>query len=91
MHLTVTDTFAIAELGIVVFVGPEPIPLPPGSRHRVLITRPDGESVEAVASIESVRKDSFAGEFPALLFPSLAPGQVVLGSNISVIAEVRDA
>ena len=90
MHLTVTNTFAIAELGVVAFVGLEPIPLTLGSRHRVLITRPDGGSVEAVASVESVRKDSFAGEFPALLFPSLAPGEVVLGSNISVIEEEQE-
>jgi hypothetical protein len=91
MHLTVTKTFAIAELGTVAFVGYEPIPLAFGSRHRVLVTRPNGESVEAVASVEAVRKeDSFAGEFPALLFPSLAAGEVVLGSSISVLGEARD-
>ncbi|APV48873.1 hypothetical protein BWI17_03765 [Betaproteobacteria bacterium GR16-43] len=89
MHLTVTYTFAVADLGTVAFVGLEPIPLVFGSRHRVLITRPDGESVEAVASVEAVRKD--ASEFPALLFASLELGHIVLGSSISVLGEVRDA
>jgi hypothetical protein len=89
LRLTVTNTFAVAELGTVAFVGLEPIPLVFGSRHRVLVTRPDGESVEAVASVEAVRKDS--SEFPALLFASLAAGEVVLGSSISVLGEVGDA
>ena len=91
MRFTVTNTFAVAELGTVAFVGFEPIPLAFGSRHRVLVTRPDGESVEAVASVEAVRKDSLACEFPALLFASLAAGDVVPGSSISVLGGVRDA
>jgi hypothetical protein len=86
MHFTVTDIFAIADLGTVAFVGLAPIPLVFGSNHRVLITRPDGESIEAVASVEAVRKDS--SEFPALLFTSLAAGRVVPGSSISVLGEV---
>jgi len=90
MNLTVTNTFAVAELGTVAFVGFEPIPLALGSRHRVVVTRPNGESVEAVASVEAVRKEgSLAGEFPALLFASLAPGEVVLGSSISVLGPDR--
>ena len=89
MRLTVTDTFAIADLGTVAFVGREPIPLVFGSRHRVLVTRPDGESVEALASVEAVRKDS--SEFAALVFASVAAGEVVPGSSISVLEEVPDA
>ena len=90
MRLTVTQTIAVADLGTVVFIGFEPIALPFGSRHRVLVTRPDGESVDAVASVEAVRKDSSGDEFPALLFASLAAGEVVLGSSILVLAEVQD-
>ena len=86
--MIVTNTFVIAELGTLAFVGLEPIPLAFGSRHRVLVTRPDGGSVEAVASVESVRKDS--SELPALLFTSLGLAEVVLGSRISVIGEERD-
>jgi hypothetical protein len=89
LRLTVTNTFAVAELGTVAFIGVEPIPLAFGSRHRVRVTRPDGESVEAVASIEAVRKDE--SEFAALLFATLTVGEVVLGSSISVLGEVRDA
>lgn len=88
MRFTVTNTFAVAELGTVAFVGFEPIALAFGSRHRVLITRPDGESLEAVASVEAVRRDSLACEFPALLFESLEVGEVVLGSSIFVLGEV---
>jgi hypothetical protein len=91
VRLTVTNTFAVADLGTVAFVGLEPIALAFGTRHRVLVTRPNGESVEAVASVEIVRKDSLAGDFPALLFPALAPGDVVPGSSISVIEELREA
>lgn len=91
MRFTVTNTFAVAELGTVAFVGFEPIPLAFGSRHRVLITRPDGESLEAVASVEAVRQDSFAREFPALLFASLAACDVVPGSSIAVLGEAHDA
>jgi len=86
MRLIVTNTFAIADLGTVVFVGIEPIPLASGSRHRVLVTRPDGESVEAVASVEAIRKES--NEFPALLFASLAIAEVVPGSSLSILGEV---
>jgi hypothetical protein len=88
LRLTVTNTYAIADLGTVVFIGLQPVPLLSGSRHRVLVTRPDGESVEAVASIEAVRKDS--REFPALLFTSLSAADVVMGSTISVLGEVLD-
>jgi hypothetical protein len=91
MHLTVTRTFAIADLGTVVFVGLEPIALAFGTMHRVLVTRPDGESLEAVASVEAVRKDSSGQEFPALLFASLAVSDVVLGSSVVVLGEVRAA
>jgi hypothetical protein len=88
LRLTVTNTFAVAELGTLAFVGFEPLPLAFGSRHRVLIARPDGASLEAVASVETVQKDSLACEFPALLFESLAVGEVVLGSSILVLGEV---
>ena len=91
MRLTVTRTFAIAELGTVAFVGFESIELEFGTVHRVLVTRPDGESVEAVASVEAVRQDASGEEFPALLFTSLALEDVVLGSSVFVLAEVRDA
>jgi hypothetical protein len=91
MRLTVTRTFAVGDLGTVVFIGLEPIALAFGTRHRVLVTRPDGESVEAVASVEAVRQDSSGDEFPALLFASLEAHQVVLGSSVVVLAEVRDA
>jgi hypothetical protein len=50
----------------------------------------DGESVEAVASVESVRNDASGAEFPALLFSSLSLAEVVLGSSIAVIGEVGD-
>jgi hypothetical protein len=89
MQLTVTRTFAIADLGTVVFFGVDPIPLAFGSRHRFLVTRPDGESVEAVATVETVRNDSSGVEFPALLFASLSVSEVVMGSSISVLEDVR--
>jgi hypothetical protein len=91
MRLTVTRTFTIGNLGTVVFIGLESIALAFGTRHRVLITRPDGESVEAVATVEAVREDSSGDEFPALLFASLAAHEVVLGSSVFVLGEVRDA
>jgi hypothetical protein len=84
MELTVTNTYTITNLGTIVFVGFEPIALISGSRHRVRVTRPDGESVEAIASVEAVRKDS--KEFAALLFTSLSAAEVVVGSSISVLA-----
>ena len=87
-HLTVTRTFAVAELGTVVFLGVEPIPLAFGSRHRVLVTRPDGGSVEAIASVETVRSEASGAEFAALLFSSLSLAEVVLGSTISVLQEM---
>ena len=87
-QLTVKKTMAIAELGTVVFFGVEPIPLAFGSRHRFLITRPDGASLEAVASVEAVRSERSGVEFPALLFPSLSHTEVVLGSSISVLQEM---
>ena len=88
MQLTVTKTIAIADLGTVVFFGVEPIALESGSRHRCLVTRPDGGSVEAVASVETVRSERSGLEFPALLFPSLTLTEVVLGSSISVLQEM---
>ena len=88
MQLIVTRTFAIAELGTVVFVGLEPIALAPGSTHRFLVSRPDGETLEAVASVETVRGHSSGTEFPALLFSSLSVAEVVLGSCLSVLEEV---
>jgi hypothetical protein len=91
MRLTVTRTFAVSDLGTVVFIGLEPIALAFGTRHRVLITRPDGKSVEAVATVEAVRKDSSGHEFPALLFASLAAHEIVMGSSVFVLGEVRDA
>jgi len=91
MRLTVTRTLAVGDLGTVVFVDLESIALAFGSSHRVLVTRPDGESVEAVASVEAVRNDSSGDEFPALLFASLEAHQVVLGSSVFVLAEIRDA
>jgi hypothetical protein len=89
MLLTVTNTYAVADLGTVALIGLDPIPLAFGSRHRVLVTRPNGEAVEAIASVEAVRKDS--SEFPALLFATLAAGEVVLGSSVAVLGEVSDA
>lgn len=86
----VTRTFAIADLGTVVFLGLESIPLASGSRHRFRVTRPDGGSVEAIASVETVRKESSEVEFPALLFSSLSLVEVVPGSSISVIEEVGE-
>jgi hypothetical protein len=47
--------------------------------------------VEAVASVEAVCQDSSGEEFPALLFASLAAHQVVLGSRVFILGEVRDA
>ena len=91
MRLIVTRTFAVGDLGTVVFVGLEPIALAFGTRHRVRVTRPDGESVEAVASVEACRKDSLGDEFPALLFASLAVHEVVLGSSVFVLEEVEVA
>jgi hypothetical protein len=91
MLLTVTRTFAVGDLGTVVFIGLETIGLEFGTRHRVRVTRPDGESVETVASVEAVCNDSSGDEFPALLFASLAVHQVVLGSRVVVLEEVRDA
>jgi len=91
MHLTVTRTFAVGDLGTVAFIGLEAIGLEFGTRHRVRVTRPDGESVEAVASVEAVCQDSSGEEFPALLFASLAAHQVVLGSRVFILGEVRDA
>ena len=87
-QLTVARTFAVADLGTVVFLEVEKIALAAGSRHRVLVTRPDGESVEAIASVETVRNEASGAEFPALLFSSLSLAQVVLGSTISVLQEM---
>ena len=91
MQLTVTRTFAVAELGTIAFLGEESVALEFGSRHRVVVTRPDGESVEAVASVECVRNDSSGDQFTALLFASLALHDVVLGSSVLVLEEARDA
>ena len=90
MQLTVTRTFAVAELGTIVFVGTEAIALGFGSRHRFLITRPDGGSVEAVASVETIRSESSGAEFPALLFASLSLTQVVMGSSIVSLGAVSE-
>jgi hypothetical protein len=91
-RLTVTNTFVIAELGTVAFIGSEPIPLVFGSLHRVLVTRPNGESVETVASVEAVRKeDPLSDEFPALLFASVTAGEIVPGSAVCILGEVQDA
>ena len=81
----------MGDLGTVAFIGVEPIALAFGTSHRVLVMRPDGESVETVASVEAVRKDSSGDEFPALLFATLEAHHVVLGSTVVVLAEVRDA
>ena len=91
MRLTVTRALAVGDLGTVAFVGVETIGLECGTVHRVRVTRPDGESVEAVASVEAVSKDSSGDEFPALLFASLEAHQVALGSTVFVLEEVRDA
>jgi hypothetical protein len=90
MQLSIIKSIAIAELGTVVLVGLDSIPLAFGSRHRVRVTRPDGESVEAVASVETVRSESSGIEFPALLFTSLSLRELVLGSSISVLGEVHE-
>ena len=86
MRLTITRAFAVAELGTLAFVGLEPASLAFGSRHRVRVTRPDGASVEAVASVESVRSEASGEEFCALLFASLAPHELVSGSSVLVLA-----
>ena len=88
MQLTVTRTFAVADLGTVVFFGLEPVPLASGSRHRCLIMRPDGGTVEAVGSVEHVRKDSTGEEVPALLFETLSLADVVVGSKVSALEEL---
>ena len=90
MQLTVIKTFAIAELGTIVFVGMEPIPLACGTCHRFLITGPGGNPVEAVASVESVRSEASGVEFSALLFASLSVRELAIGSSISILGEVRD-
>lgn len=90
MQLTVTRTFAVADLGTVAFLGLESLALAFGSRHRVLVTRPDGESVEAAASVETVRSEASGAEFPALLFSTLSLKEVVPGSRIVVLEELRD-
>jgi len=87
-RLTVTRAFAVADLGTVTFIGTETIALAFGTRHRCRVVRPDGGTVEAVASVEAVRKDSSGDEFPALLFESLAVAEVVLGSTVVIIEEV---
>jgi hypothetical protein len=87
MRLIVTRIFEIADLGTVAFVGLEPLALAFGSRHRVLVTRPDGQSLESVVSVEAVRKGSSGDEFPALLFASLAVGEVTIGSSIFILGE----
>lgn len=90
MRLTVTRTFVVGDLGTIAFVGVEPIALAFGTSHRVLVTRPDGASVEAVASVEAIRNDASGEEFPALLFATLEAHHVALGSSVVVIAEMRD-
>lgn len=89
VRLVVTKTVAVADLGTVAFVGDAPIALESGGSHRVRVTRPDGRSVEAVASIEAVQKGS--REFPALLFASLAADEVMPGSSITVLEAVAAA
>lgn len=42
MILTITRTFAVAELGTIAFVGSEPVALVLGARHRVALSAPDG-------------------------------------------------
>ena len=91
MRLTVTRTFAVAELGTIAFFAEESLALEFGSRHRVVVTRPDGGSVEALASVECVRNDASGEEFTALLFASLALREVVLGSSVLVLEEAHDA
>ena len=90
MRLTITRTLAVGDLGTVAFIGVESVALAFGSCHRVRVTRPDGESVEAVASVEAVRNDASGDEFPALLFELLEANQVVPGSSVVVLAEVLD-
>lgn len=91
MRLNVVRSIAVAELGTVVLLDAEAIPLAFGSRHRVLVTRPDGDSIEAVASVETVRSESSGIEFPALLFASLSLREVMSGSVISVLGEAPDS
>ncbi len=90
MRLIVTRTFPVGDLGTIAFVGAEPIALAFGTSHRVLVKRPDGASVEAVASVEAIRNDASGDEFPALLFATLEARHVVLGSSVVVLAEVGD-
>jgi hypothetical protein len=91
MRLTVTRTFAVAELGTVAFLAEESVELPFGSRHRVMVTQPDGKAVEANASVECIRNDSSGTEFAALLFESLALHEVVVGASVVVLGEVPGA
>jgi len=88
MLLTITRTFTVADLGTVAFIDIETVALDAGSRHRVRVTRPDGVSLEAIASVEVVRNDASGAEFPALLFASAGPRDVVIGASVVVLGEL---
>lgn len=90
MKLTITRTFAVAELGTIAFVGDEPVALVLGARHRVALSSPDGRMLEADASVECLRNDASGEEFTALLFASLTTRDVLPGSTVRVLGRIQE-
>lgn len=84
LQLTITRTFAVAELGTIAFFDCDDEVPAPGSVHRVCVARPDGSTTEAVASVEHV-KNEVLGEFPALLFATLSLADVTEGCRVSIV------
>ena len=83
MHeFEVSDVFEIERRGTAVFFARDPDPWWPISSQIVRIVTPDGEQFSAKANVELARKVP-PGEVMALLFPTLTPAQIPVGSKIT--------
>lgn len=90
IRFTVTRTFAVGELGTLAFIADEPIALAFGTQHRVRVTGPEGETVEAVASVEAVRREASGEEFTALLFATLGVRDIEAGASVLILGDMGD-
>ena len=86
-QLTVSESFSVADRGSAVFLRVDPAPMQLGSRHRVKVTKPDGESFEAIAVVEYARKVP-PGEVMALRFPTVDLRDLIPGTQLSFLAAV---
>jgi len=82
--LTVSEVFEIEGRGAAVFFAQDPDPWWPATSQSVEITTPNGDQMAATADVEFARKIP-PGEVMALLFPTLTPDQIPVGSRIGRI------